>query len=337
QRAVRAPNVIELYTGQNTNLPDLSPAGTNANGVQLFDPCASDAPIATLEQCQRTGVTAAQYGTIFDVLAGQTQSITGGNPNLDPEEADTTTFGLVWTPARIDGLSVSLDYFNILVEDAVEAGIPAQTTLDQCLATGNAAFCNLITRDPDGSLAAGEPGVGFLSTNVNIGGLETTGVDIQVLYDFDVGDHGFSVDYAATILDQYDFVPFPGAVPVECEGKFGNECGTPNPEYRHRAILTWQTPWDVDVATTWRYFGEADNDNTNETLETSLSTVNYIDVAATWYVMEDISVKLSFLNLLAEDPPIFSGAGPASFGNGNTYPTVFDTSRAMIASVKLNF
>ena len=51
QRAVRAPNVIELYTGQNTNLPNLNPAGTNANGVQLFDPCASDAPIASLATC----------------------------------------------------------------------------------------------------------------------------------------------------------------------------------------------------------------------------------------------------------------------------------------------
>ncbi|MFV1980601.1 MAG: TonB-dependent receptor plug domain-containing protein [Rhodothermia bacterium] len=337
QRAVRAPNVIELYTGQNTGLPDLSPAGTNANGIQLFDPCASDAPIASLAECQNTGVTAAQYGTIFDVLSGQTQSLTGGNPLLDPEQADTTTFGLVWTPSFTEGLSISLDYFNILVEDAVEAGIPAQTSLDNCLASGNPAFCSLITRDPDGSLAAGEEGVGFLSTNVNIGGLETTGVDVQVLYSFDVGRHAFTLDYAATILDQYEFVPFPSADPVECEGFFGNECGAPNPKYRHRALLTWQTPWDVDVTTTWRYFGGTDNDNSAETLETSLSDINYVDLAGTWWIMDDISVRLSILNILEEDPPIFSGAGPASFGNGNTYPTVFDTSRAIFAAVKYNF
>ncbi len=335
--AVRAPNVIELFTGQNTNLPDLSPAGTNANGVQLFDPCASDAPIATLASCQNTGVTAAQYGTIFDVLAGQTQSITGGNPVLNPEEADTVTFGFVWTPSFVDGLSISLDYFNILVEDAIEPGIPAQTTLDQCLATGNPAFCSLITRDADGSLAAGEAGTGFLSTNVNIGERETTGFDVQVVYDFDYGDHAFNVDYAATILDQLDEVPFPGGDPIECEGFFGNECGAPNPEYRHRAILTWATPWDVDVITTWRHFGGTDNDNTADTLETELDTVDYIDLAANWHVFEDISVKLSVLNVLAEDPPVFTGAGPASFGNGNTYPTVFDTSRATILSVKYNF
>ena len=115
QRSVRAPNVIELYTGQNTGLPDLEPAGVNANGVQLFDPCVSTAPLATLEECQNTGMTVAQYGSglVSDVISGQTQSITGGNPFLDPETADTTTFGFVWTPEFADGLSVSVDYFTI--------------------------------------------------------------------------------------------------------------------------------------------------------------------------------------------------------------------------------
>jgi len=271
------------------------------------------------------------------VLAGQTQSLTGGNPFLEPESADTVTFGVVWTPEFVDGLSVSLDYFTILVEDAIAAGIPAQTTLDQCLATGNPVFCGLITRDPDGSLAAGEAGVGFQQTNVNIAELETTGIDLQVVYDFEISGQTFNIDYAATILDQLDTVPFPGADPIECEGYFGNECGSPNPEYRHRAILTWNTPWDVDVTGTWRHFGGTDNDNSADTLESELDTVDYIDLAANWYVMENIALKLSLLNVFAEDPPVFSGAGPASFGNGNTYPTVFDTSRAMIASVKFTF
>jgi outer membrane receptor protein involved in Fe transport len=146
QRAVRAPNVIALFAGQNTNLPDLSPAGVNSQGVQLFDPCSSAAPIASEAACANTGVLAGQYGTIFDVLAGQTQSITGGNPFLDPEIADTVTYGLVWTPSFAEGLSVSLDYFTILVEDAISAGIPAQTTLDQCLATGTSFRTPALTR-----------------------------------------------------------------------------------------------------------------------------------------------------------------------------------------------
>ena len=53
-------------------------------------------------------------------------------------------------------------------------------------------------------------------------------------------------------------------------------------------------------------------------------------------LMDDILIRGSILNVFQEDPPIFSGAGPA-LGNGNTYPTVYDTGRAYIASVKLNF
>ena len=336
QRSVRAPNVIELFTGQNTNLPNLSPAGTNANGVQLFDPCASDAPIASLAACQNTGATAAQYGSIFDVISGQTQSITGGNPELFPESADTYTVGFVWTPSMVDGLSISVDYFTIKVNDAIQAGIPAQTTLDECLATGNPAFCNLITRDFNGSLSSGSAGVGFQQTNINIGELETTGVDFQVVYDWDAGDHGFRVDYAATYLDQLDTVPYPGADPIVCAGFFGNQCGSPNPEYRHRAVLTWMTPWSIDVNMTWRYFGATDNDNANEELETKLDTVNYLDLAAMWQVNDNIQLRATVLNLLQEDPPIFSGAGPA-LGNGNTYPTVYDTSTAMYVGVKFNY
>jgi outer membrane receptor protein involved in Fe transport len=339
QRAVRAPNVIELYTGQNTNLPDLNPAGTNSQGVQLFDPCSTAFPIATLAECQNTGLTAAQYGSglVDDVISGQTQSLTGGNPFLDPETADTVTFGLVWTPEFVDGLSVSLDYFTILVEDAIEAGIPAQTTLDECLATGNAAFCGLITRAPDGTLSSGIPGVGFQQTNINIGELETEGVDLQVTYAFDAGRHSHNFDYAATIIDQLDLVPFPGADPVECAGAFANPCAPPSPEYRHRLLYTWQTPWSIDVTTTWRHFGGTDNINPNETLELKLDSVNYVDLSANWYLMDDsITIRLSMLNVFAEDLPVFTGAGTAP-GNGNSYPSMYDTSTTYFAALKYNF
>lgn len=342
QRAVRAPNVIELYEGINTDLPNLSSAGTNANGAQVFDPCASDAPLATLEQCARTGVTADQYGNILDVISGQTQSLTGGEPTLDPEEADTTTFGLVWTPSFIEGLSLSLDYFNIVVEDAIAEGIPAQSTLNACLATGEPLFCNLIVRADSGTLAAGTFGVGFNQIRRNVAELETTGFDAQVLYNFEVGNHSFVIDYAATYLDKLDLLPAAGLDPIECAGFFGNNCSGdpekgPSPEYRHRVVGTWITPWSVDVAATWRFFGETDNDNPEELLETKLDSVNYVDLSASWYIMDDsITIRGSVLNVFGEDPPIFSSAGPA-LGNGNTYPTVYDTGRALIASFKYSF
>nr|WP_136249897.1 TonB-dependent receptor [Ningiella ruwaisensis] len=337
QRAVRAPNVIDLFTAQDAGLLNLSPAGVNSAGEQLFDPCASANPIASLEVCQRTGVTASQYGTILDVISGQTQAITGGNPLLDPETADTVTLGVVYTPSQIEGLSISVDYFDIEVEDAISAGIPAQTVFNECLETGDPTFCSLINRAPSGTLAAGTLGVGFQATNLNIATLETSGFDIQVGYSFDVSDMGsINLDYAATILDTLDTVPFPGGTPIECAGFFGNECGAPNAEFRHRFLATWSTPLDIDITATWRYFGGTDNDDTGDTLESEFDTVNYIDLTGTYYVNDNLQLRAGVLNLLGKQPPIYSGAGPA-LGNGNTYPTVFDTSTNWFVSFKATF
>ncbi len=340
QRAVRAPNVIALYTGINTGLPNLSPAGTNANGVQLFDPCASDSPIASLSACENTGVTAAQYGTILDVISGQTQSLTGGNPFLDPEEADTYTYGVVWQPSAIEDLTVSLDFFDITIEEAISAGISAQVALDNCLSSGQDAFCSLITRSIEGSLAAGTSGVGFSQQNINIAAIETTGVDLQIAYSFDVADgHMLRFDYAGTLLDALDQIPYPGATAVECSGFFGNNCplgAGANPEYRHRLNATWVNPMAIDVVATWRHFGGTDNDNPNDDLESSLKSVNYLDVVATYEVTDNLTVRAGALNLFGETAPVFSGAGPA-LGNGNTYPTTFDVSTTMYASLKYAF
>jgi len=342
QRAVRAPNVIELFTGQNTNLPNLNQAGTNANGVGVFDPCATDAPIATLAQCMNTGVTADQFGTILDVISGQTQSITGGNPLLDPETSDTFSVGAIITPQILPGLSISVDYFDIEVEDFINNGIPAQVTLDNCLATGDPTFCDLITRSPTGSLAAGGPGIGFQQTNINIAELATAGVDFQILYGFDLADVGVQgfgdirLDYASTLLTEFDFTPFPGGDPIVCDGFFGNACLNPvNPEYRHRLVATWNTPWNLQLSNTWRYFSGTDNQSeTAPDIDSELPTQNYWDVNATYSLNDNLAFRFGVLNLLDETPPVSLSSGPP-LGNGNTFPTIFDTGRFIFLGATL--
>ena len=339
QRAVRAPNVIELFTGQDSGLPNLN-LGPNGN----FDPCAGPNPSATLAQCMNTGVTAAQFGTILDVISGQTQSITGGNPNLTPEESDTITLGAVFTPSAdaLSGLTASIDYFDITVSDFITAGIGVQTTLDQCIATGDDAFCDLITRDPSGSLNAGVPGVGFLATNLNIAEVETSGFDLQVGYRFDLNGGQFgdmAIQYAATILDKFDFTPFPGGTVVECAGKFGNDCVQPvNSSYRHRALVTWNTPFEgVSLNTTWRHFGGVDNiSETPAPLDERLDAVNYFDLAGVWALNEKLTFRAGVNNLFLDQPPVSVSAGPA-LGNGNTYPTIYDTGRFVFMGARFNF
>ncbi len=340
QRAVRAPNVIELYTGQDQGLPNLNTFGVNANGVALSDPCASNAPIASLEQCARTGVTAAQFGTILDVISGQTQSITGGNPFLDPESSDTITVGAVITPESIPNLSITIDYFDIQVDDFINDGIPAQVTLNTCLNTGDPAFCDLIIRSPTGSLAAGGPGFGFVSTNLNIAELSTSGIDIQTRYSFDTSSlGGFTLDYAATFLDSYDFVPFPNGEPIECAGFFGNACAFDvTPEYRHRALVGWDTPWGFKTSLTWRHYGSSDNINGDNAadVDRQLDSTDYFDLSVNFSLGDNLNIRTGVLNMLNEEPPVSVSSGPP-LGNGNTFPSIYDTGRYFFLGANYSF
>lgn len=335
QRAVRAPNVIELFTGQDVGLPNL---GQKSNG--LFDPCAGANPLATFAQCANTGVTAAQYGNIIDVISGQTQGIFGGNPNLQPESSDTYTFGGVLTPSFVPGLSISLDYFDITVDDFIAAGIGAETILSNCLATGDAQFCDLVTRDASGSLNSGTPGVGFLLTNINIATLRTSGFDAQVVYDFDLGGMGdIRLDYAATYLTSNEYDPFPGADTIDCNGFLNNDCvAAVNPEYRHRFLVNWETAFGLDLGLTWRYFGPTNNAEvaTSRLVDDKLPSVSYFDVTAGFDLTDSIRIRGGVLNALNALPPLSASSGPPE-GNGNTYPVIYDTGRYIFGGINFSF
>jgi len=335
QRAVRAPNVIELYTGQDVGLPNLN----QDSDTGLFDPCATANPSASFEQCARTGVTQAQYGNIVDVISGQTQGITGGNPELDPEVSDTFTAGAVFQPNFDPNLIISVDYFDITVEDYIAAGIGAQTILDNCLETGDAAFCDLLTRDASGSLNSGTPGVGFLLTNINIAELTTSGIDAQVNYRLGLGTSDLVFDYAGTYLISNDFIPFPGGDPIDCAGFLNNDCVVAvNPEYRHRALVTWESPFDFDATLTWRHFGGTNNEPSESSpeIDNNFPARNFMDIAVFYDFNEAVTLRGGILNFLNETPPISASSGPP-LGNGNTYPTVYDTGRQFFAGLNVRF
>lgn len=330
QRAVRAPNVVELFTGQSTGLPELSESGTDANGNTIFDPCSTSTPVRSATDCARTGVSAAQFGQVPDIAAGQTQGLFGGNPNLTPESSDTFTLGAVLTPSFLPGFSASVDYFDITIDDAIVAGIGAQNILDNCLDTGEDVFCSLITRDGAGSLNASGPGVGFQLTNLNAASIATDGIDLQANYALPIGSAGdLSFRYASTFLFSSDFTPFLGADTDECEGKFVGNCGQPTADYRHSAVASWATPVEgLDVTVTWRHFGGVVNEgNPDSENEGSLDAANYFDVSSSWEFLDGITARAGVNNIFEDQFPISVSSGPAINGNNNTYPGIYDTGR----------
>src|SRR5262249_27056116 len=149
-------------------------------------PCANTAASgATVAGCLRSGLTAAQVNTsILTSPAGQYNALGGGNPDLNPETAKTYTAGIVLTPMR--NLSATLDYFDIKVEDVIGT-VPSNLALNQCVFSGQ--FCDLIHRDPrTGALWVSG---GFVTaTNVNTGSLKTSGLDLAVNYNYNIGKYG---------------------------------------------------------------------------------------------------------------------------------------------------
>lgn len=339
QRATRSPNPIELFAPQNRfefNLPELP------NGA--FDPCGGPEPFRTFEECARTGVTREQYGQIIS-LGGQFNNLTGGNEDLDVETSDTYTIGAVITPAFIDGLTLSIDYFDITVEDFIGT-VPEQISLNNCLDTGDPFFCSLIVRDPVNGRLSGNENAFVIATNVNTGSLETSGFDLLASYEFDVGSYGrVRLDYTGTILDSLEKVPLPGEPAFECAGFFSPtraECGVSSPEYRHRLPVTWYTNWgDLSAQLVWRHFGAVDQFGTNgDTLISRLDEVNYFDLSVRTTLADIVDLRVGITNLFDEQPPVSNQVGGAggSFGTGNTFPGVYDAlGRFMFVGTTVTF
>ena len=340
QRAIRAPNVIELFTGQSLGLPELSEAGTTPGGQPIFDPCATTTPVATAAACANTGVTAAQFGQVPDIAAAQAGGLFGGNPLLTPETSDTFTVGVIFAPTFIEGLTVSVDYFDIEIDDAIVAGIGAQNILDNCLASGDPVFCSLINRDAAGSLNSGSvvgPGaIGFSLTNLNAASLATSGVDVQANWSGELGSAGnLNVSYAATFLSSNDFTPFLGADTIEREGRFVGQAGLPRADYRHRLFLSWLTPVQgLTASLTWRHTGEVENEgDPDSAIEGSISARNWFDLAASYEFREGIEAQVGVINLFEENFPISVSSGPAIQGNNNTFPGIYDIGRQFYFSL----
>jgi len=336
--AIRAPNVFDLYVGINTGLVELTPVAGDG------DQCAGPNPVATQAQCANTGLSAAQYGTVDPSAAGQFNLITGGNPNLVAERGETTTFGVVITPSMIENLSIAIDYFDIEVTDAIGT-VPAQTSYDRCLTTGDPAFCNNIQRDTAGTLhllneAPGGGLAGISTQNVNVATDATEGVDVNITYSYDMSDMGsLNFDYAATFLDTNYTIAIPGDDKVECADAYAGPCGLPAPEYNHRFLATWVTPYDLTVSATWRHIGETTLYGLTDPqgyLEDKMEERNYLDLAATYDYSENIQVRVGANNILGDDAPVTTASGTGT-GNNNTYPGLFDVSTYLFAGVTVKF
>ena len=341
QRAVRAPNIGELFSPQSVGLDG------------SVDPCAGSHPTASASACAATGVRPGQYGNIASNPANQYNGFLGGNPNLQPETADTYTVGFVLQPQVIPNLTLSVDYFNIKIQGVI-APIGGNTIINNCVATLQPQFCSLIHRDAFGSLWLTPQGF-ITDTVVNEGDLRTKGIDVKGSYRQPLPQLGsllFSLE--GTYTQSLQTNPLAGQSGYDCVGFFGSTCGGANPRWRHVANVTWSTPWDaLDLNLRWRFIGpnRSEQTSTNTFLAGSpylplshIPAYNYLDLTASFNLYKNVRMMLGVNNIAGKVPPIVVGgdcstSSPAGANcNGNTFPGVYDAlGRYLFATITANF
>jgi outer membrane receptor protein involved in Fe transport len=337
QRAVRAPNIGELFTPQAVGLDgsvDNCAAPLKAGSTTTLTTGY------TFAQCALSGVTAAEFGNIAPNTANQYNGLLGGNPSLAPEVADTYSAGFVLTPRAIPNFNFSMDYFNIKIADVI-GPIGGDVILNNCLnGINTATFCPLVHRGIGGSLWLTT--AGFVSDlNQNQGALSTEGIDFKASYRVVLPAAGSLLfGFEGTDLMNLKTTPVAGGGSYDCKGFFGSTCGAADPSWRHVMNITWSTPWDAfDMTLRWRYLGSDSSEQTssnpfltgNPYLPLSkIPAYNYLDLTGALDVYKNIRLQIGVNNIMDKDPPLVVGGDCSTSSpggancNGNTFPGVYD-------------
>lgn len=338
-RAIRAPGINALFS---------------PNAIALWsgqDPCAGATPIFTEDQCARTGVPAGKYGSVPDNSANQYNQFIGGNIKLTPEIADTYTLGFVVNP--MDDLRVSLDYYDIAIEDTIST-IGASTILEQCALTGDPKLCALVHRNPaSGDLWRGsDPATSGLITNLtgNFGEVHFRGVDLAAFYRWEMFGGQFNTSFQGNYLLEQEIAPLAPAsdsATYDCAGIINGSCQSP--EWRHIANLRYSSGI-YTVGLRWRYFGAMDYvDNNGVALTTDkllcgsgagcmgdgeLGDESYLDLSGSVYISTWGQFTLGVNNIMDKAPPMVGGSLVLNANAPGGYDQV---GRYIFASLGVNF
>jgi outer membrane receptor protein involved in Fe transport len=323
QRAIRAPNVGELYTATTGEFPTIGSAGTSPTSG---DPCdnrssARNGPNAAAVRaiCLSQGIPDALYaGYLTNVT--QVAAYRSGNPDLTPETADTWTFGAVLSPRAaspwLAGFRASIDYYHIKIDDAI-ATIDVPVSLNKCFnADGSNPnfdpqnyFCTLIGRDENSGGITNA-----LKPYLNLGGYKTAGVDVQIdwgirLADIGLGDGSgkFGISSMINYLDKFEIQNLPGAPFQDFARTIGS--GTTLPRWRATTSVTFGTD-AFSALLRWRYIGSMMDSSrvTNAASVTpGVKAYNYFDLSLRVDPAERFSVRFGVNNLFDKVPPVVSG------------------------------
>lgn len=344
QRAVRSPNIGELFS---SNIGGEVTVGDPSSNPQNGDPC----DIRTVERtgpnnlqieaiCIAQGLPASIIDTFMHTTTAL-PSATGGNPNLEPEEALTYTAGVVWRP-NLTGhnIAVTLDYWNIEIENVINT-VNGQAALDRCFnQTFNPtfdpanAFCQLIDRNSSTGTVDQ-----ISATYLNLAALRTSGVDLQINHSIDLGPGTLTTAAAIGWVNNYERQGFPGEAFLDYAGTIGGPANRAvdndiHPEWTANVTPTYE--WGpASMSLRWRYLSSMEDISTvtNPSSTTpGVPSVSYFDLFGTYDLTDTVQLGAGVTNLTDEEPPVVAGqTGQTRIG---TYDVI---GRAFNISVRASF
>lgn len=377
-RAVRAPNIGELFSPVSTGLTNLGtdPCATFRTDGTLIPGRPAGGPTGELRAvCLAQGANAGNINTIAEPISGQVLSTGGGNINIRPETSDSFTIGTILQPTFMPGFTLSVDYYNIKVKNAISSPTPGDV-IAACFgtsiytpATGAAAnpACTAIRRDPLSGGLSGDPNTstGLPSTLSNSGAISTDGIDLIMNYRMNITDGvrlGLNFNGNYTFRSKFNaFVASPVSINRECTGYISPNCGSIQPKFQWSQRTTLSFGDDIDVSLLWRHIDKI----VQEPLDVVASgaffsgtvpatilgvggqTVNfgriaaydYFDLAARIGIGDKVVLTLTLQNLFNKKPPLTgNNAGSTAFNSGNTFPSTYDSvGRRFGAAVRMKF
>jgi outer membrane receptor protein involved in Fe transport len=293
------------------------------------------------------------FGTIVNPVNQQSEvitALTGGNVNLEPEKADTTTVGFVFAPKSgpLDRFQFSADWYRIVLNDPITGppfGLGVQNIVNLCHA-GQQAFCDRITFGTPGDFGSITT---INNTAVNLGGFETRGVDFETSYQLPLqnlsdGLHGdLNFRLLTSLLYNMTINTGLGAAPINYAGQTGPTAAfggfNTSPRWQSNFFMTYGSgPLSATLQLRWIGRGTYEGvtafggspvapgdpgyaaTNPNSISNNSVASATYINLSGSYDIGKYVSVFAAINNLLDKNPPVAPG------GNGYpTNPVYFDT------------
>jgi iron complex outermembrane recepter protein len=325
QIVIREPNIGEFANGVSSLGfgPDIADRTALRANRYAGDPCVIANSGANLAQCAAFGAPAVGSYNSFDRNLILGRYFFGGNETVRPEKGKTFTVGGVATPRFLPGLNVSLDYYNIKIDDAIGVVQPIDA-LASCYVLDPRAgnpLCAVVTRNP----TTGRLQDAF-ATDRNLATLKQSGIDLGITYAYNVDSdllQKVTLDYQANFTLNYSIQRNAAQPAIDCTGRFGGTCSVEtttfvNPAYRHRASLAL----DFGAVTSqigWTRIGKV-QDSTLLTITDTIPAINYFDLNLSIKPpIEGVTLNVGVNNLFDKQPP-----QPRTAGAFGTFPESYD-------------